>query len=497
MKKGSITIYLCLTLCIILSLIFACLNSARYSAGRAAVSCAADEGLFSLFSNYDRELYEKYGLLFLDGGYGSGSLRAGKLVNETVDYTERVLSPSAGAGRITPAELYGISIESADITGYTLATDSGYAPLIEQIKEIMISKIGADSLKSIEESLDLYSEAANGYSMGGEDEIDELIKKYEDQKELSEQLKEDTEKQESNAESTATHGESKENSEIEIPADFKNPIDNITKLRKLGLMAFAFPDGEGISENSIDLDDLSSRRTLNRGMGLMPEEAGGLAEKILVGEFALDFFSDFTTASEGDTLQYQIEYIIGGKGGDIENLKGVMNRLLFLRMGLNYVYLLSDAEKTAQIYETAAIISAVLLMPEGIEAIAQIERVLWAYAESMMDVKSLLAGGKVPVFKDRSTWQVSFSLFSVMDSNTDPGDVKNGLTYQEYLRLLMYMTPEKDVIARTADMIEYNRRNSDRSEFSLDMCISSFQIELQGYISGSKVTVNRSYSYSV
>lgn len=495
-KKGSITIYLCLALCVILSLIFACLNSAKTAAGRAAFACAADEGLFSLFSNYDKALYEEYGLLFLDGGYGSGDLKAGRLVNEAIEYTERVLTPLFGAGKITPAGLYDISIESADITGYTLATDSSYAHLVKQIKEIMISKLGADALSKVGDSLDLYSGAVTEYAADSEDEIEELAKKYEEQKESAERLKEEIEETDKNAD--VKESVYVKTVETEIPEDFINPVDNITKLRKLGLMAFAFPDGEGISDNSIDLNKTLSGRSLNRGMGLMPETENGLSERIALGEFALDYFTDFLTAPGGEVLQYQIEYIIGGKNKDSDNLKAVMNRILLIRMGLNYVYLFSDAEKTAQIYEIAGIISAILLMPEGVEAIAQMVRVMWAYAESMMDVKNLLSGGKVPIFKDISTWQVSLSLFSIMDSRTDPEKTDKGLTYQEYLRILLYMLPQEELTARTADMIEYNRRNLDDDPgFCLDVCLSAFQVEFQGYVNGSKVGVNRAYSYDM
>ena len=58
------------------------------------------------------------------------------------------------------------------------------------------------------------------------------------------------------------------------------------------------------------------------------------------------------------------------------------------------------------------------------------------------------------------------------------------------------MTPNDDLIERTADMIEYNRRAQDAG-FCLDMCMSGLQIEIHGYISGKQMSINRGYSYNV
>ena len=495
-ENGSITVFLSLILCVILSLIFACISSARISAGRAALSCAVEEGMFSLFSNYDKELYEEYGLMFLDGGYGTSEFYMGSIVDEAMEYTDKVLSPAVGFAGVTPSKLYDISLDHADVTGYVLATDSGYAPLVEQIREIVLLKLGTDALETIGDSVDIYSQAVKEYSVENEDELDLLTKKYEQQKELAEQLKAEAEAQNGGSAQEDDPQTEAAPADTEIPADFVNPIDNINKLRKLGLMSFAFPDGASLSDASFDLSDTVSQRTLNRGMGLLPDDGYDMLDKLAVSEFALGFFPDFLSAEDSETLQYQAEYIISGKADDSANLKAVMNRLLFIRLGLNYIYLLSSADKSAEIYEIASIVSAILLMPEGIEAVAQITRIMWAYAESMMDVKSLLSGGKVPIFKDNSTWQVSLSLFSFMNSGTQPQENQKGLTYQEYLRILMYMMPNDDLIERTADMIEYNRRAQDVG-FCLDMCMSDLQIEIHGYISGKPMSINRGYSYNV
>lgn len=43
---------------------------------------------------------------------------------------------------------------------------------------------------------------------------------------------------------------------------------------------------------------------------------------------------------------YQCEYVLAGKNEDRENLKSVLERLLLLRFGMNFTYLLSSRSAT-------------------------------------------------------------------------------------------------------------------------------------------------------
>ena len=62
MKRGSMTATLGLVMLVILSLLAATLRSARIAAGRVALASGTEQGLYSLFAEYDRTLFEEYGL---------------------------------------------------------------------------------------------------------------------------------------------------------------------------------------------------------------------------------------------------------------------------------------------------------------------------------------------------------------------------------------------------------------------------------------------------
>ncbi len=230
----------------------------------------------------------------------------------------------------------------------------------------------------------------------------------------------------------------------------------------------------------------------------MPEENTSTLSKLSITQFVSDFFTDFVSADDADMLLYQKEYVIAGKSSDTANLKAVLNKILLMRLGFNYIYLMSDSEKTAEIYEMAAIIGAVLIIPEAIALIAKLLRLLWAYAESMQDVKTLLAEGKVPLFKDASSWGTSLSRLSELSSDTESEGSSKGLEYDDYLQILMYTMSEDDLISRTGDMIEYNKRIADYNEdFRLDLFLRSLETEIHADVGSYELTVNRSYGYDM
>ena len=64
-SSGVITVFLSLVLPVILTVIGTCLESARYEGLRLRSRLAADAAVKSVFANYDRPLFERYGLLFV------------------------------------------------------------------------------------------------------------------------------------------------------------------------------------------------------------------------------------------------------------------------------------------------------------------------------------------------------------------------------------------------------------------------------------------------
>ncbi len=482
-KKGSISIYLSLILCVMLSLIFVCMDAARLSCGRAAVGCALEESLFSEFANYDRELYEKYGLMFIDGGYGSGRLQIGSIMNEVSDNMEDILYPGMLFTGKTPGGLYRISIDGSSLTGYQLASDEEFSPLITEICELMKQKSGADIIKNAGNIL-ASSGAAAMFSFDNADDASKQLDKYIEEKN---QINNEQESQTTSVQSE----EIKESSEA-----INDPVDNIKAILDMGIYAFAIPNEKGISTAKINTSKLASNRRLSSGLGLMPQKCSDSFAKYYLMQYSIDFFSNYLTAEKSDKLIYQTEYLIGGHDEDVKNLKACMNKVLFTRMGFNYLYLMTSSEKQSEISKMAFLICSLFLAPEYTNEAAAAITLAWTFAESYADVKALYTGKKVALFKDEETWQTSLDLIGKMDKAAETNGNEKGLSYEDYLKIFLFAMPQKQLAERIASLIEYNKR-TEENEFCIDNCIYAVEVEYKGKIGKYNFSIDRSYGYKV
>ena len=74
-QKGSMTVAMSILLLVLLSLITVSIQSSRIACARTQAVNSMDTGLYSLFSEYDRELLERYHLFFLDTSYRTGTVQ--------------------------------------------------------------------------------------------------------------------------------------------------------------------------------------------------------------------------------------------------------------------------------------------------------------------------------------------------------------------------------------------------------------------------------------
>ena len=70
-KRGYLTIYISLTLTIMLSLCLTLIEGARQNTIRLETECVMDIALNSILAEYHRELFAQYNLFYIDSSYGS------------------------------------------------------------------------------------------------------------------------------------------------------------------------------------------------------------------------------------------------------------------------------------------------------------------------------------------------------------------------------------------------------------------------------------------
>lgn len=229
-----------------------------------------------------------------------------------------------------------------------------------------------------------------------------------------------------------------------------------------------------------------------------PVEDNSETSKLLFQKYLTDRLGNYQRpASHG--LAYQQEYLIGASDNDRANLRIVANRLLLIREGINAACLMSDPAKRAQLHALALAIAAGFLFPPAAVIVESALLLCWSFAESILDVRELFHGGKVPLVKNASNWQLSIENLPYLLENLDSQrrNDENGMSYEDYLQVLLLKQSKREKLERGMDMIEICIRNTKgRDSFRLDCCIEAIEASVDVDANRSKVfTVTRKYSY--
>ena len=88
MKRGQVTIYFTLIFTLILSMFLSAFEAARGSHLKIRMENAVQTAIHSAFGEYHKELFERYGLLFIDTSYMSSVPDYHKLEGRLEEYLE-------------------------------------------------------------------------------------------------------------------------------------------------------------------------------------------------------------------------------------------------------------------------------------------------------------------------------------------------------------------------------------------------------------------------
>lgn len=247
-------------------------------------------------------------------------------------------------------------------------------------------------------------------------------------------------------------------------------VDFVKKLKKDGVMGYVV-NGD-ISDKTIDKGKLSSDTYKDteykwKNYGRDKE----LLRKILVGQYIFDKFNDYISGEKKNQLNYEIEYILFGNGCDRDNLKECINKIILLREGFNFLFLLKDSTKRNEAYELALTIVGYTGMPAIVRLTQFLIMAAWSYAESVVDAKNLLEGEKVSLIKKADEWNLSLSNIKSLKSDNNKNKVESGLTYEDYLRYLLISQDKYTQVIRMLDLMELNIQDKCNVNFQMKQCI--------------------------
>lgn len=596
-KRGEITVFLSLILVCTISLLLGILESARTAGSRLYLRMAADSAMDSLMSQYNRNLWEMYRLLFLEYetedavrysyesylDYYMNQKNFYPMRRRQSEITDVVLMEENGAEALEEEILDYIKYRLPDVA----ANLSGIAQIPEEtaragdFRELLnicrragkktrklekARKKVEDLLKKMQKTYELAYEAASdhregrfrsetetlmrqiktfpGYVDGYEKEekalqmyleelktqnsvedteaaaamsqeimayegaaeeagqcllmykemektleenqafLNEALELLDEPERVSEGNGEDDEEEEAEPDWEAVLS-SLENVKIPVSpyigerdSEKAAAVDRLEELLDQDLLSLVLPEGTVISNRQASGKGIPSSR-FNTG----DSDTGNPLRTLLINEYVFLYFDSFMEKSreaglpEVRTLAYEQEYMLGGKTTDRENLKTVAERLLAVRGALNLLYLLSSPEKKSSADALAAAISAGSAPVQVVLSFFILS--LWAFGESVSDLRILFSGGKVPVWKSEMSWKLELDeLLSLEFLKSDAEKGGQGYDYEDYMRVLFLMQDRQQKNFRMMDLIEWNVRTRQK-DFSIASCAREFEIKTE------------------
>ncbi|MBR5509771.1 MAG: hypothetical protein IKV59_06940 [Lachnospiraceae bacterium] len=447
-QNGGITVWLALSFLVFLGLYQVCLQSVWKQSQRQQAEQAAEAGIFSLLSEYEPHLLEDYDLFYVDTSFRSGIEKQDELCSHLWKFIDMNLKNSL------EQPMYGLQLEGVNVTDLVRATDGNGMAFYQQAVRIMKEKRGV-SLAEDWLSLESWRKDA-----------DEKAEKYERHCERYKG-------------SVVNYEAEEEEEEPEEEAFTWDGLwENFT-------FSMAIPYDRILSKKEVFLDTAPSHRTLSIGSG--STKTVGMLDR----QWFISYLCEYLTHAqemleqerETGYLDYQLEYIISGENSDSGNLEKVIRKLLLMREGINYTFLLSHPD-----YEDKAEVLAYLLAGLTgnkvlIKSVKHLILLGWAYGESLAEIRQLLGGYDLAMIKTEDHWQVSLSGLLTMIGNPGKYDVQvkkqEGMDYEDCMRIFLMLQSEQELAMRALDIIEGELQCKKGCEnIHLDHCVEALTAQL-------------------
>ena len=458
-ENAYLTIYLALCITLILSLCLTLIEGVRRNGARLETEIVTEIGLQSILAEYHRELFYQYNIFAIDSSYGTDLPAKENTEKHLKQYLEKNMDfQDVFLGSVFYRDFFRLSPGKTSLTKVSLLTDGGGAVFRKCAVDAVKDDVGLNLLTELQEWVRVIE--VNGL-----------------------------EERDIEAEKSSLDGEIQEYDGMEFDVGEEepyilrviNPTNYIEEQRKKGILKLVLEDDAKLSANTIQSEGLIFNR-LNSGQvnqGNIPVDQSSyeeqLLEKFLFQEYLLRYMGHYSEENEEDALRYQIEYLVVGEDSDVDNLRSVLKRICCIREAANALYLFSDEVKRGEAELVAQLVCDLAMVPELAPILEAAILLGWAYAESIYDIKTMLAGGRVPLMKNEETWH--YSLGNALAGNLEEcEDAGSGLSYEDYLRIFMMCTDLNTLTVRAMNMVEADiRLTPGNSAFRLDGCYTELE----------------------
>lgn len=441
MLKGYLTVFLALSLSIFTGFILFLTFSTVRNEEKIRFECAADIGMNAVLSEYHMELFERYGLLYVDASY-LGSAPSVKNVEDRLRFyieknTSDILNREhAPWGRIFPKDVEVSYIETA-------AADEGASMRSQAISY-------AADLEIVREESAVVDYRGDFAALDGTDPLADWAG-------IMEQL----------AGMDLPWIQNELGLWEEVP--LSNPADWVYGLVGSDVLYLAKADLGSLNPVGVELGSFISHRgavNMDSQNRIFQQDEGVFLA------YLFDKMGYFGNYREGSLLCCQAEYLAAGKSSDLENMKAVAERVFRWRFADNVDLALSDRNLHRQAIAAARDLQAVVLKTEFEDPVAKSILYACAFLESVSDIRALFAGETIPLRKDSHQMSVE----KVLSGNLYSGGGNGGMTYSQYLAGMLVLMDEGELNMRAMDIMEMDiRYRKGNTGFCMDWCIERYE----------------------
>ena len=497
-EKGQITVFLSLLLIVLIGFSFVVVEGvSSYSASALGEDAVKNAGE-NILSNYDRELFNKYHIFFLDPREKNYILSDGK----------------AGVNQyFSGNSFFNVFCNSLEMTEEVSAVEEDGLYLKHEIREWM-------KYRQEEKMKDALKQLINN-----------VKKNNADRKEYQNEVEEDTgnieQSEENKAEEDKAEEETVSQEAQKERTTWKEIKEALQLLTKTGILFYVSDHPEQLSRKSIPERNLPSRAKKREQEEHKVEEflfsESGLKgiKSMLSVDFSINTDSTLWTkenyivpyieecfldySEEGreekndvqeQVLAYEKEYLIKGQPSDLDNLKRVANDILLLRFINNYIFTGRDAEIQSQVNLMASALTGVVGIPQTAKAVQIMLRAALSYGESLLELHTLFEGGKISLTKDRENWNLE--LKTMVKQLKEKKTVKKGrhnISYKDYLKVLLFMKGNSTILCyRMMDIMQENIACKEAG-FLMENCLFSYKWEGSLSFGSVKMKFEKQVSY--
>lgn len=499
--RGTMTVFMGMTILMLLSIFFSLLEVLHYISLLEESAMLSDIGIESMFADYCRPLWDEYGVLGIDGGYGGEIMDMGMASKRMEGYLVENADVSAfskGGNHLT------LAVDECEVMSYGLLTDNEGVPFMKECATAALYGMPEHLLDGLKGQVDI----AEDGQIDWEDMLTEGDEAYQSALEERERKREE-ENSDGGMGEDSFGGEEMGNGSIddegeedilasglsaEEIASAGNPIEMVLEWKDEGILKQVV-SMDTVSKKSMSEKEIVSARQLAKGNN-DAELSLSATERLLFQYYLSEHLSSYAKPKERKGLSYELEYVVGAEDSDKANLAETMERLLVFRGTMNLMSILKDGEKKGKAKGVAVTLVGATANPVIIKAVESGIIAAWVYAESVLDIRTLLSGGKIAVVKTQTDWTSDlFSLAECMDMDFKAKENNSGVDYQTCLIAMLTLVSQKEIGLRTLDVIENNlRQMEDYRNVKMDNFVYCARVDY-GYkavpVFGSLVTVGQ------